>query len=202
MDLGFVEGFVKAKRNGKGFPYTNQPVIRFPFLSLIHIPDLNTVSMFAILLYIAMVTLELYLSNRYRQYGLWDRYSDVYPDEDLAYTVGISNYEMDWFFAQVNRCVFQCFYFKLSSLPVLLVLVLTLLCRNVGNKTYIPTTWRIIFDLDDVSETGNYILRLAIASAHEAELQVWKLSFLLLLFPYSFVILPCPPRFPNFEAYS
>ncbi|KAF7128905.1 hypothetical protein RHSIM_Rhsim10G0175400 [Rhododendron simsii] len=93
-----------------------------------------------------MNQLYVNLSDRYRQYGLWDRYSDVYPDEDLAYTLGISNYEMDWFFAQVNR--------------------------NVGNKTYIPTTWRIIFDLDDVSETGNYVLRLAIASAHEAELQV------------------------------
>lgn len=63
--------------------------------------------MLAILLLTAIVTLELFLSNRYRQYGLWDRYTDVYPDEDLAYTVGISSYQTDWFFAQVNRCVFQ-----------------------------------------------------------------------------------------------
>ncbi|XP_052195049.1 probable rhamnogalacturonate lyase B isoform X2 [Diospyros lotus] len=86
------------------------------------------------------------LPDRYRQYGLWDRYSDIYPDEDLTYTVGISNYQTDWFFAQVNR--------------------------NIGNGTYVPTTWRIIFDLDNVSEAGNYVLRLAIASAHEAELHV------------------------------
>ncbi|KAL6959560.1 rhamnogalacturonan endolyase [Sarracenia purpurea var. burkii] len=86
------------------------------------------------------------LPDKFRQYGLWDRYADVYPEEDLVYTVGISNYQTDWFFAHVNR--------------------------NVGNKTYVPTTWKIVFDLDDVTETGTYTLQLAIASAHEAELQV------------------------------
>ncbi|CAH2042828.1 unnamed protein product [Thlaspi arvense] len=90
--------------------------------------------------------LYINLPDRYRQYGLWDRYTDVYPDEDLAYTIGISNYQTDWFFAQVNR--------------------------NIGNKTYVPTTWRIIFDLDNVNEAANYTLQLAIASAHEAEIEV------------------------------
>lgn len=41
--------------------------------------------------------------NRFRQYGLWDRYTDDYPDQDLVYTVGVSNYQIDWFFAHVNR---------------------------------------------------------------------------------------------------
>lgn len=41
--------------------------------------------------------------NRFRQYGLWDRYSELYPNEDLVYTVGKSDYTKDWLFAQVNR---------------------------------------------------------------------------------------------------
>lgn len=41
--------------------------------------------------------------GRYRQYGLWERYAELYPDEDLVYTIGISDYKKDWFFAQVNR---------------------------------------------------------------------------------------------------
>lgn len=43
--------------------------------------------------------------DRFRQYGLWDRYSELYPHEDLVYTVGKSDYTRDWLFAQVNRFV-------------------------------------------------------------------------------------------------
>ncbi|XP_071711956.1 uncharacterized protein [Rutidosis leptorrhynchoides] len=84
-------------------------------------------------------------TDSFRQYGLWDRYTDLYPDRDLVYTVGFNDYKTDWFFAHVNR--------------------------NVGNKTYIPTTWTVLFDLDKVT-TGNYTLQLALASATSAELQV------------------------------
>lgn len=41
--------------------------------------------------------------GRYRQYGLWERYADLYPDKDLVYTVGVSDYRKDWFYAQVTR---------------------------------------------------------------------------------------------------
>lgn len=40
---------------------------------------------------------------RFRQYGLWERYSDLYPEGDLVYTVGVSDYKNDWFYAQVPR---------------------------------------------------------------------------------------------------
>ncbi|CAA2953410.1 probable rhamnogalacturonate lyase B isoform X1 [Olea europaea subsp. europaea] len=91
---------------------------------------------------------QLYVKNgeKYRQYGLWDRYTELYYQQDLVYTVGVSNYQTDWYFAQVNR--------------------------NTGNKTYIPTTWQILFDLDYIDEQGNYTLQLALASATDAELQV------------------------------
>ncbi|XP_038899397.1 probable rhamnogalacturonate lyase B isoform X5 [Benincasa hispida] len=42
-------------------------------------------------------------SDRFRQYGLWERYTELYPDEDLVYTVDLSDYRKDWFFAQVTR---------------------------------------------------------------------------------------------------
>lgn len=45
-------------------------------------------------------------------------------------------------------------------------------CRNIGNKTYVPTTWTILFNLTDVDTSSNYTLRLALASANDAELQV------------------------------
>ncbi|XP_051127121.1 probable rhamnogalacturonate lyase B isoform X2 [Andrographis paniculata] len=92
---------------------------------------------------------QLYISesnNRFRQYGLWDRYTDLYPDQDLVYVVETSSFQTDWYFAHVNR--------------------------NIGNKTYIATTWKILFNLTSVDESANYTLRLALASAHEAELQV------------------------------
>lgn len=41
---------------------------------------------------------------RFRQYGLWERYAELYPEKDLVYTVGVSDYSKDWFFAQVTRC--------------------------------------------------------------------------------------------------
>ncbi|KAL4595494.1 hypothetical protein ACB092_12G095300 [Castanea dentata] len=91
---------------------------------------------------------KLYINHpdRYRQYGLWERYADLYPDEDLVYTVGVSDYKKDWFFAQVTR--------KLSD------------------DTYQGTTWQIKFKLDLVDTNGSYTLRLALATAHISELQV------------------------------
>ncbi|KAL3838677.1 hypothetical protein ACJIZ3_023268 [Penstemon smallii] len=91
---------------------------------------------------------QLYANEgeKYRQYGLWDRYTDLYPNEDLVYTVETSIYQTDWYFAHVNR--------------------------NAGNKTYIPTTWKILFDLSNVDDSGNYTLQIALASATDAELQV------------------------------
>ncbi|KAH0711338.1 hypothetical protein KY289_007297 [Solanum tuberosum] len=88
--------------------------------------------------------------ERYRQYGLWDRYTEIYPDDDLMFTIGVSNYQTDWFFAHLNR------YFY----------------NDDGNKTYAPTTWQVLFDLEDVDQSSNYTLQLALASAHEAEFQV------------------------------
>ncbi|KAI4308657.1 hypothetical protein L6164_031712 [Bauhinia variegata] len=91
---------------------------------------------------------RLYINHpdRFRQYGLWERYVDLYPNEDLVYTVGISDYRKDWFFAQVNR--------------------------KKDNNTYQGTTWKINFKLDDVNINGTYKLRLALASVHSSLLQV------------------------------
>ncbi|GLT93697.1 hypothetical protein SLE2022_114760 [Rubroshorea leprosula] len=84
--------------------------------------------------------------DKFRQYGLWDRYTDLYPDEDLVYTVGFSDYSKDWFFAQ--------------------------LVRKIGENTYQGTTWQIKFKLENVDQSGTYRLRVAIASATLSELQV------------------------------
>ncbi|KAJ0086597.1 hypothetical protein Patl1_08700 [Pistacia atlantica] len=91
---------------------------------------------------------KLYVNHpdRFRQYGLWERYAELYPNEDLVYSVGTSDYAKDWFFAQVTR--------------------------KKDNNTYQGTTWQIKFTLDDLDQSSTYKLRVAIASATFSELQV------------------------------
>ncbi|KAH9317876.1 hypothetical protein KI387_019645, partial [Taxus chinensis] len=90
---------------------------------------------------------ELFLnSEKYRQYGLWERYADLYPDGDLVYTVGISDHSKDWFFAHVTRA-------KLGG-------------------TYEATTRQIKFKLGNSFQNGTYTLCIAIASATHSHLSV------------------------------
>lgn len=84
--------------------------------------------------------------DKFRQYGLWERYAELYPTEDLIYNVGVSDYTKDWFYAQVTR--------------------------KKDDGSYQGTTWQIKFNMDDVQENGPYKLRLALASANVSELQV------------------------------
>lgn len=75
----------------------------------------------------------------------------MYPDDDLVYTVGVSDYRRDWFFAQVPR---------------------------KKGDVHEGTTWQIRFKLENIDQKANYKLRIAIASATLAELQVkMKLQF-------------------------
>ncbi|KAL6012682.1 hypothetical protein ACLOJK_003171 [Asimina triloba] len=47
---------------------------------------------------------KLYINHpdKFRQYGLWERYAELYPSSDLVYTVGVSDYRKDWFYAQIK----------------------------------------------------------------------------------------------------
>ncbi|CAN4090013.1 unnamed protein product [Withania somnifera] len=83
-------------------------------------------------------------TQKFRQYGLWDRYTDLYPNNDLDIRVGISDYTKDWFYAHVTR--------------------------RTENKEYIPTTWQISFDLSSVDPSGIYTLHVALASATRSHL--------------------------------
>ncbi|XP_026415572.1 probable rhamnogalacturonate lyase B [Papaver somniferum] len=81
----------------------------------------------------------------FRQYGTWERYSEMYPTRDLVFTIGVSQHQRDWFYAHVPR--------------------------KLGNKG-VPTTWSIVFKINKILPSGTYKLRLALASATYAELQV------------------------------
>ncbi|CAH8251745.1 unnamed protein product [Arabidopsis lyrata] len=83
--------------------------------------------------------------DRFRQYGLWKRYTDLYPNADLIYTVGVSDYRRDWFFAHVPR---------------------------KKGDVHEGTTWQIRFNLENIDQKANYKLQVAIASATLAELQI------------------------------
>lgn len=52
-------------------------------------------------------TNKLYLnrSDKYRQYGLWERYAELYPHEDMVYNVDVDSYSKKWFYMQVTRLV-------------------------------------------------------------------------------------------------
>ncbi|EPS67579.1 hypothetical protein M569_07195, partial [Genlisea aurea] len=97
---------------------------------------------------------KLFLNRRehkYRQYGLWDRYTDYFPTRDLIYTVGASDYAKDWWYAHLNRRI----------------------DRGNGTAEYAAATWTVEFDLNEVDVAGLYILRIALASTNSANLQVW-----------------------------
>ncbi|KAK4386705.1 hypothetical protein Sango_2541100 [Sesamum angolense] len=100
-----------------------------------YVPDVNP-----------MYVNKLFLDSpeKFRQYGLWDRYTDLHPKSDQVFTIGISNPKEDWFFAHVDR--------------------------RDGEK-YVPSTWEIRFNLRSVT-VGTYKLRLSIASATRTDLQV------------------------------
>ncbi|XP_047965980.1 rhamnogalacturonate lyase B-like [Salvia hispanica] len=95
------------------------------------------------------LTNKLYINHveKYRQYGLWDRYTDLYPKKDLIYNINDSDYRKDWFFAHVTR--------------------------KSGNNKYKPTTWKIQFNLTNIDNVGVYTLRIALACANLANIQVW-----------------------------
>lgn len=44
--------------------------------------------------------------------------------------------------------------------------------RKIGENAYQSTTWKIKFKIDNVNLAGAYTLRLALAAANHAELQV------------------------------
>ncbi|GMI68727.1 rhamnogalacturonan lyase6 [Hibiscus trionum] len=85
-------------------------------------------------------------ADRFRQYGLWDRYSEIYRHGDIVYNVGVSNYSKDWFFAHVPR--------------------------KVGLNAHRNTTWQIRHNLQEVNEAATYTLQLALAAASHGEVQV------------------------------
>ncbi|XP_057821355.2 uncharacterized protein LOC131034027 [Cryptomeria japonica] len=86
-------------------------------------------------------------SEKFRQYGLWERYADLFPNSDLVYTVGVDDYRKDWFFAHVTR--------------------------KQGDGTNEATTWQVKFNLDKVIKNGHYTLLISIASSTASDLQVY-----------------------------
>ncbi|XP_027909278.1 uncharacterized protein LOC114168587 [Vigna unguiculata] len=119
-----------------------------PTLWEIGIPDRSAAEFYVPDPYPKLVN-KLYLNdskNRFRQYGLWGRYTDLYPKKDLIFTVGVSEYQKDWFYAQVTR--------------------------TTEPGKFVPTTWQIQFQLENIIKGANYTLQLALASATNSELEV------------------------------
>ncbi|KAK7366899.1 hypothetical protein VNO80_08902 [Phaseolus coccineus] len=119
-----------------------------PTLWEIGIPDRSAAEFYVPDPYPKLVN-RLYLNdsiNGFRQYGLWRRYTDLYPKNDLIFAVGVSDYHKDWFFAQVTRCT--------------------------GKSKFVATTWQIQFQLENIIKGANYTLQLALASATNSQLEV------------------------------
>ncbi|XP_024533891.1 probable rhamnogalacturonate lyase B [Selaginella moellendorffii] len=85
--------------------------------------------------------------ERFRQYGLWTRYSEIYSSQDLVYTVGSSQWPKDWFFIHGVRVK--------------------------SDGSFEPTTWEIKFWLDLAIKDESYTLRIAIAGSHYGNIKVY-----------------------------
>ncbi|KAF7829260.1 putative rhamnogalacturonate lyase B isoform X3 [Senna tora] len=156
----WVPGFIGNYRYNANLTITPGGVIKLgslvyspprngPTIWEIGVPDRSAAEFYVPDPYPTLVN-KLFLKDqrdKFRQYGLWERYADLYPKDDLVYNVGVDKYDEKWFFAHVNR--------------------------NTGNNTYQPTMWQIKFQLENNTLVGNYTLQLALASSHEAHLQVW-----------------------------
>ncbi|GAU23286.1 hypothetical protein TSUD_237400 [Trifolium subterraneum] len=143
--FAWVPGYVGSTINLNSLVY--HPPRNGPTLWEIGIPDRSAGEFYVPEPYPNLIN-KLFVNDnkdRYRQYGIWSRYTDLHPKNDLVYTVGVSKWEKDWFFAHVPRIV--------------------------GNKTFEATTWSVVFKLENVLP-GNYTLQLALASASNAEVQV------------------------------
>ncbi|CAN0838725.1 Rhamnogalacturonate lyase [Linum grandiflorum] len=116
-----------------------------PTLWEIGIPDRSAAQFFVPDPDPQFINRSLSFPDRFRQYGLWNRYAEVHPD-DLVYDVDCCECSKDWFFAQV--------------------------VRKLPDGTQVGTTWQIKFRLDRVDRGSSYKLRVALASATLAELQV------------------------------
>lgn len=110
---------------------------------------------------------------------MWERYADLYPNQDLVYTVGASDYKKDWFYAHVTRCIKKLILAKHDCL--LVFNLISLRHRKVGENAYKATTWQIKFKLDNIEQSGSYTLRIALASATFSILEVNCMQILLLL---------------------
>ncbi|KAK3225569.1 hypothetical protein Dsin_005431, partial [Dipteronia sinensis] len=98
-------------------------------------------------------------------YGLWERYSELYLEVDMwVYTVGVSDYRKDWFFAPVTRPnANNLFAYKTKNVAYF---------RKKPDNTYQGTTWQVKFNLNKINNSGIYNLRLALATANVVQLQV------------------------------
>ncbi|KAG9440115.1 hypothetical protein H6P81_020280 [Aristolochia fimbriata] len=83
--------------------------------------------------------------DRFRQYGLWERYKELYSNGDPIYNVALSDYKKDWFFVHG--------------------------CQRLGNETFSSPTWQIKFNLSSITK-GTYKLRVAIAGAKKSSLEI------------------------------
>ncbi len=80
----------------------------------------------------------------YRQWSLWNKFPQDFPN-GVNFTIGKSKERTDWNYAQVN-------------------------IQKDGQ--WIGTTWNVLFDLPATPASGTGILRLAMASTHNAKLTI------------------------------
>lgn len=91
----------------------------------------------------------LLLKCRFRQYGLWERYAELYPNGDLVYTIGSSDFTKDWFFAQVTRSIsssavdINVFFFFFSKYVSNIVLKIKLNLINCSNLKIVALTYKL-----------------------------------------------------------
>ncbi|RVW46020.1 hypothetical protein CK203_068593 [Vitis vinifera] len=166
---GWVPGFIGDYLDNARITVSSETTWQFDLCSIrdgptvweIGFPDRTTIG-FYVPDVNPMYANKLFLNSpeKFRQYGLWDRYTDLNPKSDQVFTIGVSDPKKDWFFAHVD-----------SSINLYALTRETTFYRRGEANKYLPTQWEIKFNLDSVT-SGIYKLRLAMASATRADLKV------------------------------
>ncbi|CAN1323254.1 Rhamnogalacturonate lyase [Linum perenne] len=89
---------------------------------------------------------SIYVNKLYNDYGLWKRYSELYPTEDITFTIGVSDHTKDWYFAHVTS--------------------------RETKDGYRATNRMINFEMQEVLAGRNYTFRMVLAAAFDSKIEV------------------------------
>lgn len=131
---------------------------------------------FSLFILIIIIDPQFCLLPRFRQYGFWDRYANLFPKKILSIELEEVTTTKIGFLTTtkigfLGNSMWQCEFISCYC-NIYIPTIFNHWIRNIGSNTYKSTTLLTKFNLWCVNPAGIYVLRIAMASAHRAKLQV------------------------------